>query len=70
MFTGKSVIARSMKNIVPSHISRIRDSEYNIDPSGQGGIDSFLLRQLKNGEKSIESMETESELIPTPFVQM
>lgn len=66
--TGKSVIARSIKNIVPSHIPRIRNSEYNIDPDGTGGIDSFLLQQLQDGEKSIESIETE--LIPTPFVQI
>ena len=66
--TGKSVIARSMKSIVPSHISRIRDSEYNIDPNGEGGIDSFLLEKLHNGEISLDSIETE--LIPTPFVQM
>ena len=66
--TGKSVIARSMKSIVPSHISRIRDSEYNIDPNGEGGIDSFLLEKLQNGEISLDSIETE--LIPSPFVQM
>ncbi|KAL9179273.1 hypothetical protein ACHAXT_008563 [Thalassiosira profunda] len=66
--TGKSVIARSMKNVVPSHILRVRGSEYNIDPSGQGGIDSLLLEQLKSGDKSLDSMETE--LIPTPFVQI
>jgi len=66
--TGKSVIARSMKNIVPSHISRVKGSEYNIDPQGREGIDSFLLSQLKNGDKSIESLETE--LISTPFIQI
>lgn len=65
---GKSVIARAMKNIVPSHISRIRNSEYNIDIEGQEGIDSFLRRKLQCGEQSLEEMDTE--LVPTPFVQV
>ena len=66
--TGKSVIARAMQNIVPSHISRIRNSEYNIHPEGTGGIDSFLLHRLDDEKKSLDSLE--SELIPTPFVQI
>ena len=66
--TGKSVMARAMKNIVPSHISRIKGSAYNIHPEGNGGVDSFLLQQLKCGEKTLESIE--KELIPTPFVQI
>lgn len=66
--TGKSVMARAMRNIVPSHISRIKDSEYNIHPKGEEGVDSFLLQQLKCGEKTLESIE--KELIPTPFVQI
>lgn len=66
--TGKSVMARAMRNIVPSHISRIKDSEYNIHPKGEEGVDSFLLQQLKCGEETLESIE--KELIPTPFVQI
>ena len=66
--TGKSVIARAMQNIVPSHITRIRNSEYNIHPEGTDGIDSFLLHRLDDEEKSLDSLE--SELIPTPFVQI
>lgn len=66
--TGKSVIARAMQIIVPSHISRIRNSEYNIHPEGTDGIDSFLLHKLDDEKKSLDSLE--SELIPTPFVQI
>lgn len=66
--TGKSVIARAMQNIVPSHISRIRNSEYNIHLEGTDGIDSFLLHKLDDEKKSLDSLE--SELIPTPFVQI
>jgi len=66
--TGKSVMARAMRNIVPSHISRIKGSAYNIHPKGEEGVDSFLLQQLKSGEITLESME--KELIPTPFVQI
>ena len=57
-----------MQRIVPSHIKRIQHSEYNIDPEGKNGIDSFLVDQLKSENKSLESMGTE--LIPTPFVQI
>lgn len=57
-----------MQRIIPSHIRRIKHSEYNIDPEGKNGIDSFLLHQLEREDKSLESMETE--LIPSPFVQI
>ena len=66
--TRKSVIARSMRNIMPSHIRIIQKNNYNIDPEGKGGIDSFLLQESKNGEKTIDTLKTE--LIPAPFVQI
>ena len=66
--TGKSVLARSIQRIVPSHIRRIKHSEYNIDPEGIDGIDSFLIDQLNNGEKTLKNLETE--LITAPFVQI
>ncbi len=63
--TGKSVLARSMSRIVPSHIQIIRGSEYNIHPDLKDGVDSFLLQRLHNGENI-----TETEFIPTPIVQI
>jgi magnesium chelatase subunit D len=64
--TGKSILARSMAQIVPSYIKRIRGSEYNIDPDLEDGVDSFLLQRLQNGEQ----VQMDTELIPTPFVQI
>ncbi|EED90026.1 mg chelatase [Thalassiosira pseudonana CCMP1335] len=67
--TAKSVLARSMQQIVPSHIHRIKGNEYNVDPKGRHGIDSFLLEQInENDDMSLESLQTE--LVPTPFVQI
>lgn len=67
--TAKSVLARSMKQIVPRYIRRIEGSEYNIDPDGIFGVDSFLLHELKeNNYVSLENLP--SELVPTPFVQI
>lgn len=63
--TGKSVLARSMSRIVPSHIQIVRGSEYNIHPDLKDGVDSFLLQRLHNGENI-----TETEFIPTPIVQI
>lgn len=64
--TGKSVLARSMARIVPTFIKRIRGSEYNIDPDLKYGVDSFLLQRLQHGEQ----VQMDTELIPTPFVQI
>ena len=63
--TGKSILARSMSRIVPSYIQRIRGSEYNIHPNLEEGVDSFLLQRLQKGDQVIES-----ELVPTPYVQI
>eukprot|EP00956_Cyclotella_meneghiniana_P037737 scaffold143615_cov47-Cyclotella_meneghiniana.AAC.3 len=63
--TGKSVLARSMSRIVPSHIQIVRGSEYNIHPDLKDGVDSFLLQRLRNGESI-----PETEFIPTPVVQI
>jgi len=63
--TGKSVLARSMSRIVPSHIQIIQGSEYNIHPDLEDGVDSFLLQRLHNGEQI-----TDTEFVPTPIVQI
>jgi hypothetical protein len=67
--TAKSVLARSMERIVPQYIRRIKGSEYNIDPEGKYGVDSFLLQQLKeNNTESLNALPTE--MVPAPFVQI
>lgn len=66
--TAKSVLARSMEKIVPQYIRRIEGSEYNIDPEGRYGVDSFLLQQLQENGSSFEQLRTET--VPTPFVQI
>lgn len=66
--TCKSVLARSMQKVVPSHIRRILNNEYNIDPDGQDGIDSFLANSLQRRNEKLQDLETE--LVNTPFVQI
>lgn len=66
--TCKSVLARSMQRVVPSHICRILNNEYNIDPDGQDGIDSFLADSLQRKNEKVQDLETE--LVSTPFVQI
>ena len=64
--TAKSVLARSMKMLLPSHIERIKGSLYNIDPSGRLGIDSTLRERLLSTGESVEDLETE--FVETPFI--
>lgn len=66
--TGKSVLARSVHRLLPSHIERIKGNAYNIDPTAKDGIDSFLQSELQNMGKTLENMETE--FVQTPFVQI
>ncbi len=66
--TCKSVLARSMQKVVPSHIRRILNNEYNIDPDGKDGIDSFLAQSLQS--RSVKLNDLETELVRTPFVQI
>ena len=66
--TGKAVIVDQCNKLYQATSLALKDSEYNIGPTGQDGIDSMLLQQLRDGEKTIDSLETE--LIPTPFVNM
>lgn len=66
--TGKSVLARAVYNLFPGQIERVKDSKYNIDPNGSDMIDSFLQNELLASGKSLKDLETE--MIPTPFVQI
>ncbi len=65
--TGKSVIARAIHRLLPGTIDRVKESAYNIDPTGEGGVDSLLLQDLIHG-KSMADLELEE--IPLPIVQV
>lgn len=65
--TAKSVMARAMHKLLPP-IERIKGSRYNIDPANPLALDSFLEAELKNSGKKFEDLETE--VVPTPFVQV
>jgi len=64
---GKSVMARAMHKLLPP-IERIKGSPYNIDPAKPDMLDSFLKDELEKTGKKVEDLETE--VIPTPFVQV
>jgi len=67
--TAKSVMARGLHELCPP-IEVIKGSQYNIDPAKETAqeIDSFLLADMKKNGKSLSDYETE--VIPTPFVQV
>ena len=69
--TAKSVMARAVHKLLPP-IERIKGNQYNIDPSREaerlGEYDSFTAQMLQQTGKSISDLETE--VIPTPFVQV
>lgn len=66
--TGKSAIARAIHQLLPKTIERVKGSSYNIDPSGNYGVDTFLLKEVTN--KGISISELETEFVQTPFVQI
>jgi magnesium chelatase subunit D len=66
--TGKSVLARAVHRLLPPFIERIKGSPYNVDPKAQMGIDSILQQEIISGKSTLQSKETE--LVPTPFVQI
>lgn len=65
--TAKSVMARALHQLLPP-IEVIKGSPFNIDPEGAMGIDDFTRTDLENG--GIPLLERETEVIPTPFVQV
>lgn len=65
--TAKSVMARALHQLLPP-IEVIKDSPFNIDPSGEFGIDDFTRTNIDNG--GIPLVERETEIIPAPFVQV
>jgi magnesium chelatase subunit D len=66
--SGKSVVARAVRRLLLPSIQRIRNSLYNIDPTGNEGIDSILQKELI--EKGITVQDLETETIPIPFVEV
>ena len=65
--TAKSVMARALHQLLPP-IEVIKGSQFNIDPSGEFGIDDFLKSDLDDG--GVPLSERETEVIQTPFVQV
>lgn len=65
--TAKSVMARALHQLLPP-IEVIKGSAFNVDPTGEFGIDDFLRTEIENGGKSLEERETE--VIDAPFVQV
>ena len=67
--TAKSVMARGLHELCPP-IEVIKGSGYNIDPATGSAeeVDSFLLDEMEKTGKTLADYETE--IIPTPFVQV
>mmetsp|Transcript_25881 Transcript_25881/g.71082 ORF Transcript_25881/g.71082 Transcript_25881/m.71082 type:complete len:789 (+) Transcript_25881:204-2570(+) len=65
--TAKSVMARALHQLLPP-IEVIKDSQFNIDPEGEFGLDDYLKLDIANGGAPLEERETE--VIPCPFVQV
>jgi len=63
--TAKSVMARALHKLMPP-IERIKGSQFNIDKES-GEWDSFLEAQIEAGT-DVSALETE--IMPTPFVQI
>jgi magnesium chelatase subunit D len=65
--TCKSVMARAVHKLLPP-IEIVKGSNFNIDPAAPRELDSFLEAELATSGKSVGDMETE--VVPTPFVQI
>ena len=65
--TAKSVMARALHQLLPP-IEVIKGSPFNIDPTGEDGLDDFLKLEIMNGGTPLKERETE--VIPCPFVQV
>jgi len=67
--TAKSVMARGLHELCPP-IEVVKGSQFNIDPNTGAAkeIDNFLLDELESTGKTLADLETE--IIPTPFVQV
>ena len=66
--TAKSVMARALHQLLPP-IEVIKGSQFNIDPTGEYGVDDFLKAEL-DGMGGTPLSERETEIIHAPFVQV
>jgi len=64
--TAKSIMARAVHSLLPP-IEVVKGNGFNADKES-GEFDSFLKAQLDSGKLSLDDLETE--VIPTPFVQV
>merc|ERR1719502_2529618 len=64
--TAKSVMARAIHKLMPP-IEIVKGSDFNVD-AASGEFDSFLLKKINAGE--VVPSELETEVVPTPFVQI
>jgi magnesium chelatase subunit D len=60
-------MARALHQLLPP-IEVFKGSPFNIEPSGEFGIDDFLRTDMANGGPDLSERETE--VIPCPFVQV
>ncbi|MEO0376099.1 MAG: magnesium chelatase ATPase subunit D, partial [Cyanobacteria bacterium P01_A01_bin.17] len=67
--TAKSVMARALHALLPP-IEVIKDSICNADPENQGNWDDFLLAELEDGTLPQKDGQPETEIIPSPYVQV
>ena len=65
--TAKSVMARAVHKLLPP-IEIVKGNKFNIDPANPKEVDSFLEAEMAKTGKKVSEMETE--VIPTPFVQV
>ncbi|MGF1601562.1 MAG: magnesium chelatase ATPase subunit D [Thermosynechococcaceae cyanobacterium] len=67
--TAKSVMARALHALLPP-IEVIKDSICNADPENPGNWDDFLLEAQANGTLPQKDGEPETQIIPSPYVQV
>jgi magnesium chelatase subunit D len=65
--TGKSVMAKAVHGLLPP-LERIKGNKFNLDPADPSQIDTVTRDELARTGQKFEDLETE--VIPTPFVQM
>jgi magnesium chelatase subunit D len=67
--TAKSIMARAVHDLMPP-IEIVKGSKFNIDPASPRELDSFLEAELQESGKIGSLSHLETEVVPTPFVQV
>mmetsp|Transcript_22273 Transcript_22273/g.28002 ORF Transcript_22273/g.28002 Transcript_22273/m.28002 type:complete len:788 (-) Transcript_22273:568-2931(-) len=65
--TAKSVMAKALHRLLPP-IEVVKGSQFNIDPSNPRELDDFTREMLETEGKELSDLETD--IVPTPFVQV